>query len=1581
MRKLLKYTFRILFALLLLLATGCVLLYIPAVQEFARQKALGPLSKALGMELSIGNIRLRFPLRLAVEQIRLVDRADTLVDCGRISLEVEPWPLIRREAVVRNFAIERVSARYRDTASGFEMRIAAGRFALERVRADLRHEKAAVRRIALDSAAIFLHPGEPVAEERPDTTAPLRWVIDLDSLSIRHTAFGMGGAGTDAELTVQLAEGGVEQCRVRLDSQQVAVARVWIDRGDYAYLVTPSAPAAAGAEKAVAPEPSQTVDPSRESSPAPSTEPWSIRIGKLALTDNRLAYGIQGHRPTEGFDPEEIQLSGVTLTVDSLYNRGGDIALQLRQLAFTERCGISVVRTQGCFEMGSEGISLSGFELATRASLLQADLTAGAGILQQDPGTPLTADLKAEVATRDLELAAPASIPPALNDRLLRLHLATAGTLEELGKIGLELSSPEWLTFTLDGKARYPLEPERLTASARFRGELRDPAFLLEVLPDTALRRRLDLPERIAWTGSATADRGNYTLASEVNAQEGRIALEGRFDAPRQAYDATIRCDSFPVGSFLPHDSLGRLDLALSAQGEGFDPWAPETRSRVRVDVVRAPYRGHDFGGIGLEAELAEQQLTGRIEDRDSALRLSLGIAGKVTRERQQFRTAGRIGWFDLAALGFVSEPIGGVFHLDAEASAAPEGYNARIALDSISLRNGAQVDRLCPISLAFGTDSAATRAGIQSGDLQLDFFTPESLDTLKALLPRSIETLKRQMLDLRLDMDSLKPVLPDFRLRLSAGPDNIVNNFLRTKRTAFRTLELHGANCDTLPLALGLRAEGLISGGIRLDTVGVSLLQNGPRMQYALRVANTPGNLDQLAAAGIYGDIVQNTARTNLYQRDRNGREGVRARIDAAWNDSLVRISLAPDPQFGFEPWHVNPGNYLVYRFDRRLSADLDLTRGPQRFALHSLPDPGAIEEVRLEMAGLGIGSMLELLPTAPPVDGLLGSDLRLGMGADTLRLQGTLSVEGLSYDKQRFGDVILTARYAQGAEQQADARITLDSLEVLTASARYREEAETPLTAALDIPGFPLQRANVFLPEELLHLSGDLFAEVRASGSTRQPVLDGGIHFAGAEFRVPMIGTAFQPAEDTIRLDRNHVRFDRYAILAPNRKPLTINGEVDLTDFARMSADLTIKASDFQLVNVPRQERTTVYGQAYLDLNTAIKGPFDQLAVRGNVALLGGTDINYVMQDSPMEVQEQSQDVVSFVSFRELDNREPFEELPPVKIGGLDIALNIDINNDVKAAVDLSADGSNRIDLRGGGNLAYTMNPLGDMRLAGKYLLSGGTVRYNPPVIAQKVFKIKSGSYVEWVGDPADPSFNITAVESVRANVSSDGQDTRTVNFDISINIRNTLTDLAISFGLAAPEDLTMQNQLNSLTAEQRANQAMNLLIYNTYTGPGTTARVSSENPLNSFIQKELNQWAQNNLKGVDLSFGIDSYGQDDPSGQHTDYSYRLSKSLFSNRIRAVIGGKFSTDSDPTQNLKENLIDDLSIEYMLDKRDNMYIRIFRHTGYESILEGEITETGVGFVIRKKLSRLGDLFRSSNPEKRKQKRDENAAR
>ena len=1567
LKKIVKYTLRTLLVVLLLVLLIPALLYIPAVQDFIRGKAVGYASEALGMELSVGRIRLAFPLRLTVEETLLVDRSDTLVDCGKLSVDVALWPLIRKEVVVRSFELDRVAAHYRDSTGGLDMRIAAGQLALEEARADLRAQTAGIARIALSDGDIFLDLAESAPAEKADSTAPLAWSLDIRQISIGDTAFGMRTAPAATELSVRLADGEIEACRVGLGSQQVDVKSVLLDRGAYSYLTAPADP-----EQEPAAEPASPDD-------ATPSLPWTVRVGSVSLTDNRAEYGTLGHRPAAGFDPAFIALSALDLTIDSVYNRGADIALQLRRLAFTERSGLAVRDASGRFEMDSTGIALSGFELETRYSQLRAELSAGPGILRMEPATPLSADLSATVNTQEIAALYPTAIPPALNDRTVRMKLTAAGTLTDIGRIGLDVSSPGHLDFTADGRAQNLLDPELLNASARFEGDFRDMDFLMELLPDSALRRRVAIPDQIGLHGSAATDRGALSVASTLAVDAGRIILNGRLDPRKESYDAELRCDSFPVNRFLPADSLGMLALSLTARGAGFDPFQTQTRTSLRAQIDHAEYRGYDFGGIGLEADLEEHRLSGKLSDRNEALRLSLLLSGMLTEEQQQVRIAGKVADFDLAQMGFTPERIGGSFLLDASASATRRGsYAARIGLDSIEIRNGYRTDRIRPTSVAFASDTASTRAEISSGDLSLRFSSRSPLDSLIAALTRSADTLTRQIRLQSVDMEQLQPVLPDFDLQATAGRNNILNNLLRSRKASFDALEIRGGNHDSQPVSLRMRVEGLASGGIVLDTVKLGIAQEARQLAYYLRVANTPGNLDHVAQAAVYGSLAGNTGQLNLWQKDRSGREGFRFGFDVAWTDSLIRASVTPrNPLFGFEPWEVNPGNYLVYRFDKRVEADLDMTHGTQRFALRSVTAPGSPDGIRLDIAGLNIGSMLELLPSAPPVDGVLGADVTLNLAPDSLCLRGDVSVAELSYAKQRFGNIDFGLFYGQGRGHRADARLTLDGTEVLAAGGDYRADRESPLDLTVTVPGLPLQPVNIFLPADMLRLSGDLQAKVHAQGTPDRLNLNGGVRFAGTEVRVPMIGTSFRLSSDTIRIADSRVRFDNYAVTAPNKNPLTIRGSVDLSDFARMKADLALRASDFQFVNVARKEKAPVYGKAYLDLDATARGPLDELVVRGSLALLGGTDISYVMQDSPMDVKERPQNVVTFVSFRDLDAQEPLDAAPAVKIGGMDVLMNVDINSDVKAGVDLSANGENRIDLQGGGNLTYTMNPLGDVSLSGKYVLSGGTVRYNPPVISQKIFRITPDGYVEWVGNIADPAFNITAVETVRANVSSDDQDARPVNFNISINIRNTLNDLEVSFDLSAPEDLTLQNELNSLTAEQRATQAMNLLIYNTYTGPGSTGKASSENPLNSFIQKELNQWAQNNLKGVDLSFGINSYGEDDPNGQRTDYSYRLSKNLFSNRVRAVIGGKISTDADPSQNLKENLIDDISLEYMLTKRDNMYLRLFRHTGYESILEGEITETGVGFVIRKKLLRLGDLFRLTKRSIEKQQRNE----
>ena len=367
------------------------------------------------------------------------------------------------------------------------------------------------------------------------------------------------------------------------------------------------------------------------------------------------------------------------------------------------------------------------------------------------------------------------------------------------------------------------------------------------------------------------------------------------------------------------------------------------------------------------------------------------------------------------------------------------------------------------------------------------------------------------------------------------------------------------------------------------LDTVTADIRQNGKRLEYALGLANAPGNLDNIARAGLYGHLVRNTGQANLYQRNRAGREGFRFGLDVTWTDSLVRASVTPpDPLFGFEPWTVNRGNYLAYRFDKRVEADLDMTHGDQRFAIRTTPGGGDDDDIRLDIAGLNVGPAMGLFPSAPPVDGVLGANLTLNLAADSLSLRGGVSVAELTYDKQRFGSVDLGLFYKQDRGHLADARLTLDGAEVLTVQGDCREGRESPLDLTVTVPGFPLQRANVFLPADLLRLSGSLQARVHAGGTPERPKLDGGVRFAGTDVRVPMIGTSFGLSADTIRIAGSRILFDDYAVYAPNKSALTVGGEVSLADFGRMTADLALRASDFQFVDVARKAGTAVYGKA---------------------------------------------------------------------------------------------------------------------------------------------------------------------------------------------------------------------------------------------------------------------------------------------------------------------------------------------------------------------------------------------------------------
>ena len=252
---------------------------------------------------------------------------------------------------------------------------------------------------------------------------------------------------------------------------------------------------------------------------------------------------------------------------------------------------------------------------------------------------------------------------------------------------------------------------------------------------------------------------------------------------------------------------------------------------------------------------------------------------------------------------------------------------------------------------------------------------------------------------------------------------------------------------------------------------------------------------------------------------------------------------------------------------------------------------------------------------------------------------------------------------------------------------------------------------------------------------------------------------------------------------------------------------------------------------------------------------------------------------------------------------------------------------------------------------------------MNYTLSFIPFNTFKLSQGSYVEFTGDPMNPTLSIAATERTKAVVTDNGQQ-RSVAFDVGVALTKPLNEMGLEFTIEAPEDLTVQNQLASMSAEQRGKAAVTMMATGMYMTDETMMSGSgfkANNALNAFLQSEIQNIAGSALRTIDINLGVES-GTSEAGTSTTDYSFQFAKRFWGNRISVIIGGKVSTGADAT-NSAESFISNISVEYRLDRSATRYVKVFYDRETQDPLEGQLTKTGAGLVLRRKTDKLGELF------------------
>jgi hypothetical protein len=618
----------------------------------------------------------------------------------------------------------------------------------------------------------------------------------------------------------------------------------------------------------------------------------------------------------------------------------------------------------------------------------------------------------------------------------------------------------------------------------------------------------------------------------------------------------------------------------------------------------------------------------------------------------------------------------------------------------------------------------------------------------------------------------------------------------------------------------------------------------------------------------------------------------------------------------------------------------------------------------------GDGKGGAIELaevsraLPYFPHMAGLLFLEANYKQSAASMQLSAEGRVNRLHYNGNRIGNLGLGMTWLPNNRNThyLNAYLTNEGVEVLNIDGNY-DAAREALDMNVHLKHFPLHLANVFIPGQPVELAGGLHGGLAITGTPAKPAIDGEVTPDSVTVSVRQYGLDFRFDNCPVHVRNSRLMFDKFAIYTTGDNPFAISGYVDVGEPSNPVTDLSLQAKNYPLLNAARKKDGLLYGKVFLDFHSTVKGSAGNLVMRGDINLLSHTDVTYVMTDSPLSVQDRLDDLVVFTALADTVRVEP-EKQPPLTLGGMDIMMSIHIDQTAKVKVDLSQDRSSRIELQGGGDLAFQYTPHGEMSLSGRYTLFGGTVKYALPVIPLKEFSVNKGSYIEWGGNPADPNLKFKATERMRVSVpNDDGHGSRMVNFNISIEVKNKLNNLELTFNLEAPDDGRVQRQLAAMDDAERSKQAIALMATGVYlAGSGSGAGdFDMGTAFNSLLQRQIAGLAGTAFKTAGINFGMDNYDGAD-GDKHTDYTFSYSQRFFNDRVQVVVGGTISGGQD-VDDKAHSFIDNVSLEYRLDDSGTRYVRLFHNKEYENIMESNITETGGGIVLRKKVGKLGELF------------------
>ena len=1332
---------------------------------------------------------------------------------------------------------------------------------------------------------------------------------------------------------------------------------------------------------------------------------WFFALNKVNFNNCKLVYNDDDYAPVVGIDYDHVELSKFNMSLDDINFLKDGIDCNIKNLAFIDKSGFEVNKMSTEFNITSSGIIAQHLKIKTPHSDIKGDVTLLTTEYADmasfiDKVTILSYFESTKVSFKDLCF---------FSNTLDCINKYVDFEGEIRGKIN-NLKAKK-IAFTLDdgthfkGNVNITGLPDAENMFMHIKvDELLTSKAKLEQFPLYPFvdKKFIQLPDNfkqlgeIRFKGTFTGFYHDFVSYGNFYTDAGRVAtdLTMKMKNNQTSYSGMLKTTQFQLGKFLAiENQIGTISMDASIDGKGLE--LKDIVARLKGNISQVVVRGYDYHNIDVKGLFSNKIFEGFMSVHDENIDFDFNGFVDFSNTIPKMKFHSNVNKAKPAKLNFTKDN-GLNTNFSMELNVDLEGNNIDNLLGEIEIIDFRMQDNKDDISVATILIKSQKTSSIKKLSIESDIMSGylEGEYHFKDLIGASTNNFVTYLPSFQNPNDMIVKLNNDFNFNLTIFNSELLSKLFLGGVSFSKNTSLSGSYNS------GKQSLSVIGKSPQIDIKGLTINNanfESKSIDDKLFIDITAEKIKQSDSVFIdnfkTSTVINNDSvltKINWLNNNTTSRTDANLNFVTVFNSPKHFTSKLVDSYAHVSDtlWSINENNLFEYKAAETSEISirsLGIKAGDQTILIDGKLSGKPTDQIDLALTNFNLYNIQKIIPeNILKINGTIN-----GVASIKKQEEEIIFTSDLDFDKLNLNQTVMGNGKIKSTWNPSEKRLSVDGQfykghlpSIIFNGDYFPFEEEESLDLTLKLQRADIQILSNYVEGSISNLRGIATAEIEVKGNLSKPDFNGYIILQKTSFLVNYLNTNFSTPVCKIDVRPDMISFDNVAFFDEKGNKAISNATVFHKYFKDVSLDFGVNAKNFFVLNTTLKENELFYGKAFVTGLVNIGLYKNKLNIELDVTSEKETVMNIPLNNAE-EISEND-----FIEFVSKDIKEKVEE-KEVDLSNIEMNFVLHATPDAEVRLIFDEKIGDVIKARGEGDLTININPQGEFKIYGDYVVKDGDYLFTLQNIINKKFNLEEGGKISWNGDPLEAQLNLTAVYRLRARLYeliASTEDSASAELykkrtpiNLKLNITNTMLSPDITFDIELPTaDEATKNKVRSIlyVSDQQANiqelnkQVFSLLVLNQFIPPEGGGTSTYSNVGSTTSAELLSNQLSNYLSKISTDFDIGFNYRPGDEISSDEVELALSTQLFNDRV--VLDGNLgvSDNKGATNNQNaSNLVGDFSIEYKITEDGKLRVKGFNQSNQFSLQRRSSNYTqGVGLFYRKEFDSFGELFRRKKP-------------